>query len=184
MAQRIGETIQVRWNGLFTKMQASAGKQNPFVKEILLNTVIIGIDPGETTGFAYYLPWVPEVIHLTQIETKEVVQGAKAIMAAMPNLVYRPAHTVVEDYKVYGWKADSHSWAGLHTPQLIGAVRFALSQSDMPVGFQMAVEAKRFATDDMLTRWGMYERGMKHARDAQRHIINWMFFGKADKLGC
>lgn len=183
MTQRIGEVVQVRWNELFTKMQASAGKQNPFVREILLNTVLIGIDPGETTGFAYYLPWVPGVIHLTQVETKDVVQGAKSVIEAIPNLTYRPATVICEDYRVYAWKADSHAWAGLHTPQLIGALRFALDQREFPVGFQMAVEAKRFATDDMLTKWGMYARGMKHARDAQRHIINWMFFGKPEKLG-
>ena len=38
-------------------------------------------------------------------------------------------------------------------------------------------EAKQWATDMKMEMWGVYHAGMKHARDAQRHMITHHFFG-------
>lgn len=151
---------------------------------------LVGLDPGETTGFAVWNP-VDKELYLTQLITKSPEEGFKAIKEAIrltvPNIeadsdTIDAAHAVrpiivCEDYKVYGWKADSHKWAGLHTPQLIGAIRVLAMQEDYPIHFQMAQEAKSWATDSQLTDWGAYEPGQRHARDASRHILRYMFFG-------
>jgi hypothetical protein len=42
----------------------------------------------------------------------------------------------------------------------------------------MAQQAKAFWTDEKLKLVGLYEPGMKHARDALRHLLYLICFGK------
>ncbi|MEB3025863.1 hypothetical protein, partial [Parvimonas sp. M13] len=89
---------------------------------------------------------------------------------------YEPFHVRYEDYKVYAWKAQDHSNASLHTPQWIGAIRAALCLADIPYSFKMAQQPKGWFTDDKLKMFDMYEAGMRHARDAERHMLFYMCF--------
>lgn len=176
--KRIHEQVVVQENSLMHKMLESGHKQGHGNPGIYNKHIIIGIDPGETTGFAVRYPNNGNKISLMQLVTKDPVSGAKIIKAFLPLFTGIDIHVVCEDYKVYGWKADDHKWAGLHTPQLIGAIRYMLDSLGIPVVFQMAQEAKSWSTDEKLKMWGIYEPGMRHARDAQRHIVRYMFFGK------
>lgn len=181
MAGEITTTpVDVVGNALLTKMLLAAVKQGKSSLDLLTDYVIVGIDPGETTGFAVYLPWKENnQVSLQQLETKNVVQGYMALEAAWPRTRYRTI-VVCEDYKVYGWKANDHKWAGLHTPQFIGAIRIFCHLRGIPIFFQMAGEAKGWSTDEKLKLWGCYHAGLKHARDAQRHILNFLFFGASN----
>jgi len=139
---------------------------------------IVGLDPGETTGYAY---WNPQegTFTLRQLVTKSPEEGYSAILNQLRqdlNYNFEGLEIVCEDYRVYAWKADTHSWAGLHTPQLIGAIRIMAKLHLLPVHFQMAQEAKSWATDNQLKAWNLYDPGQRHARDASRHIIRHMFF--------
>lgn len=166
-------------NHMFNRMLTSARKQGHGMNEVE-DCVIVAFDPGETTGLCYYLPWEPGFsIHLAQIKTPNVEQGYEALSAALPQTTY-PQIWVCEDYKVYGWKADDHKWASLHTPQLIGAIRLMAHVRKIPIVFQMAGQAKNFAKDELLKQWYLYspEGAMRHARDASRHLVNYTFFGK------
>ncbi len=173
------EPTIVTLNQKFQSMRESALRQGKSDPRIWDEYVIVGIDPGETTGFGYRMHWSDELnkIHLSQLATKTVEEGWHAIDAAWPKTKWKTI-CLIEDYKVYSWKADDHSWANLHTAQFIGALRIYCMQKGIPVVFQMAAEAKTFVTDDMLKHWGVYEAGMKHARDAERHILRYLMFGK------
>ncbi len=181
--KRVHEQVVVQENSLMHKMLDSGHRQGHGDPDTYNNQILIGIDPGETTGFAWRMPWDGNKIHLEQLVTKDPVSGAKVVKAALPNLRLPSSmaniavQVVCEDYKIYGWKADDHKWAGLHTPQLIGAIRYMLDSLGIPIVFQMAQEAKSWSTDEKLKMWGIYEAGMRHARDAQRHIVRYMFFG-------
>lgn len=174
------EPVEVIGTPMIRKMLLSAARQGKTSKRLFDEFVIIGIDPGETTGFAVYKPWEQDDVsfrlHLQQLETKNVVQGYQALEAAWPTTRLKVV-VVCEDYKVYGWKANDHKWASLHTPQFIGGIRIFCHLRGIPIFFQMAGEAKGWSTDEKLKLWSLYEPGLKHARDAERHIINFLFFG-------
>lgn len=142
---------------------------------------IYAIDPGQTTGIAHFGFVAPSRMELLQLDTQEAVAGYEAIKDDIVRLSQPPEVIVCEDYKVYGWKADDHKWASLHTPQLIGAIKVLAYQLNIPIVFQMAIQAKQFVTDPYLERMGWYTPGMKHARDAQRHALYYKMFGKKDK---
>jgi hypothetical protein len=86
---------------------------------------------------------------------------------------------VMEDYKVYSWKTKDHAFAGLHTPRLIGALELVCFDLGIPLYKQMAVQAKGFCTDDKLQAWGLWQEGMRHARDAIRHALYYLLFTHA-----
>jgi hypothetical protein len=140
---------------------------------------IYSLDPGETTGRCRFLigatastPLQPAYYtDLDQLETKNVVQGYEAIRQDILSQVTMPDVIVCEDYRIYSWKSDDHKWAKLHTPQLIGAIKVLAHQLNIPLRFQLAVQAKNFCTDELLEKWGVYVKGQKHARDAQRHAL-------------
>lgn len=160
-------------------MLESAIKQGKTDQRLLTDYTIVGIDPGETTGFGYTNPWESNPnphLYLKQLQTKTVEQGYEMLVKHWPNTRI-PTIAVCEDYKVYGWKADDHKWAGLHTPQFIGAIKIFCLLRGIPLFFQMAQEAKAWSTDEKLKSWGVYETSMRHARDAERHILNFQFFG-------
>ena len=135
---------------------------------------ILSLDPGETTGWAVFENG--ELLAAGQLDTSAIEQSAAVIQSLIK--IHTPAIVVYEDYRVYGWKADAHSWAALHTPQLIGAIKTICSLLSIPTHTQMAQVAKQFCTDTKLKEWGMYQKGLKHARDAIRHGCYFILFNQ------
>jgi hypothetical protein len=159
-------------NAALWKILAAHRKETPKqVCEAFEHRTFIALDPGETTGVAIWDGQL-EHVELFQIETKEVGQAHDDLLAIM--LHFKPDHLRVEEYRVYSWMADSHSWAVLHTPQLIGAIRVLARKCQIPLDFKMAQHAKAMWTDDNLKRVGLYNPGLKHARDAERHLLYYM----------
>lgn len=143
---------------------------------------VLSFDPGETTGVAAMQNG--KLLMYGQIPTKtistDVLMSVTGLIKKYPILRYNPKAVVtVEDYKVYEWKKDQHSWAGLHTPQFIGMIKTACAlhlQKD-PV-MRMAQHVKGFFTDDKLKKMNLYCPGMPHARDAIRHACYQSVFKK------
>lgn len=135
---------------------------------------LLCFDPGETTGYSVF----HELKLLThgQVHDKDVGAHAHALESLITT--WTPEYLVIEDYKVYGWKADAHSWEALHTPRLIGALDYIASMRKIPVVKQMAITAKGFCTDDKLKTWHMWIKGQRHSRDSIRHGIYFTLFGK------
>ena len=142
---------------------------------------LICYDPGETTGYAIFRGC--KLLDYGQYETKDLSQSWPVIykqvecytkQAQRENL---PIRSIIEDYRIYGWKADSHKWEELHTAKLIGMLIAALTQHGTTYQMQMAQIGKGFCTDDKLRLWGMYKPGMRHARDAIRHGTHFLLFG-------
>jgi hypothetical protein len=170
----------VQLNPKFLSMLQAYAKAGLTTMDVL-NRVIVGIDPGETTGMCIYLPWQQNILHIKQIPTKSIVNGYLAIKKELPQTDH-PIHMVCEDYRVYQHKLESHAWAGLHTPQLIGAIKIIAHEQNAILSTPMAVEAKSWATDENLKEWGIYEPGLKHGRDAERHVMKYMFFAGSGQL--
>lgn len=144
-----------------------------------LNLRVIGIDPGETTGICCFRGG--SLIDAQQLDTSDPVIGPTEVEQYIRDIISLtdklPLHIVMEDYKVYSWKADDHSWASLHTPRLIGAIEYICGAVlKVPITKQMAQVAKGFCTDEKLKAWNLWVPGKRHARDAIRHAIYYMLF--------
>lgn len=149
---------------------------------------LIGLDPGETTGWAYFLlssdnQFLPRIhLHACGQAKTPTIEDAIPALPYIDTGITDPeaenVHVVIEDYKVYGWKRDQHSWASLHTPKLIGCIQTLCYKSGIDYTMQMAIQGKDFCTDEKLQEWGFYEKGHRHARDAIRHCCSWLLFDK------
>lgn len=133
-----------------------------------LGTRLLALDPGETTGVAY---WQPDrrTILLQQWETKNLglsfLHLRDVIQSGIAQLYY-------EDYKVYDHKARDHVNNSLHTAQWIGGIRICSFLHGVPVTCLMASQGKAFWSDDKLKMCDVYSPGMQHARDACRHLLH------------
>lgn len=141
---------------------------------------ILGLDPGETTGYCVMSTGASETAFTTgQLKTSTIEDAIPYMKGFLQDRVIDVI--VCEDYRVYSWKSDQHKWANLHTPQLIGCIKTMAYLHDTPIHLQMAVEAKDFCTDEKLQKWGMYQEGQRHARDAIRHATSYLLFAKLPK---
>lgn len=170
-------TDVVRPNEVFWKIVSASQKRPiPAIQEEFNCREVMAWDPGETTGQAVLKNGV---IYLSQIETKDVGQGFLSLQQELSR--YNIDHIRAEEYRVYSWLADSHSNQELHTPQLIGAIKVLALQHSIPLSFKMAQHAKAFWNDSNLKASALYSPGMKHARDALRHLLFYLTFpDKAD----
>lgn len=140
---------------------------------------IVGLDPGETTGACVFDG--TSLVKAEQLKTKSMPEAAIIVQeflnSQMPDLI------VMEEYRVYAWKASSHSGSSVHTLRLIGAIQYIAHIMNIPIVFQSAGEGKGFCTDEKLKDWGFYQVAKRHANDAIRHVTHYQLFGKEDKHG-
>lgn len=133
-------------------------------------TVVIGIDPGETTGLF--------VLHVERPADSVAIQvlGASAVLPIVVALLDTHRMDLVapivaiEEFVVSNRAARSATpKAGKQTRELIGA----LMAIDANLVLRPAVTVKKWATDHRLLEAGLLERtkGMHHARDACRHAL-------------
>lgn len=133
---------------------------------------LLSLDPGETTGFAHFAG--PLFVHANQISTSSQQLALGELTTLLEE--YKPTLVVIEDYRVYANRTAQHAGSSLSTPRLIGMIETLLLQRDIPFHKQPAGVAKQFVTDDKLKAWGLYSRGLKHARDAIRHGLYFILF--------
>lgn len=139
---------------------------------VLFEEKLLALDPGETTGFATYKECA--LIDAGQLDTKDFNKGIAAVAGVIDS--FSPSVIVVEDYRIYSWKAKDHTWSDLHTPQFIGSIRTLAALSSIPLLKQSAQVAKQFCTNDKLKEWGYYRKAQPHARDAIRHGCYFLLF--------
>lgn len=133
--------------------------------------VSLGLDPGHTTGAALIHDF--RLIWARQLETSHVENTYDSIRDLFDEVlnVYDVGSIQIacEDYKVYDWKAESHSWSKVHTIKVVGLIQFLAYEHRIPIKMRMASAAKGWMTDDKLRTWGLYVEGQRHSRDAIRH---------------
>lgn len=139
-----------------------------------MESTLLTIDPGETTGVCL---WRRHRVDLYQLTTKDIGLTAEAFLYLM--VTAKPSCLRIEDYRVYDWKAEDHKWAELHTVKVIGAIEAMRHFARVKGEARMAADAKVFWTDDKLTQFDSYAptKGMRHARDAWRHMLALLGFG-------
>lgn len=91
-----------------------------------------------------------------------------------------PARLIIEDFflypKVLKGEGGSSQREGIAPARIASAMEAHLWNKlegmawTVGVRYQMASEAKGYCTNDRLKRWGLWEVGKPHARDAARHL--------------
>lgn len=137
-------------------------------------TRLLSIDPGETTGIAMFKG--TKLYDSMQLTTKDVNDFTANLIVLFDD--FKPCIVVIENYRIYSWKADQHKWADLHTPRVIGSTEALCYMRQIPLFKQMAQQTKQFCTDKKLKDWKFYQKGQPHTRDAIRHGCYFILFNK------
>jgi hypothetical protein len=156
-------------------LKAREQKKTPPFDE---NHLILCFDPGHTTGWACFQG--TELIMSGQIDTTDITK-ATAEVSALINRNHVAA-VVIEDYRVYKWRAKHHAGSDMLTTRVIGCIEtLCIMNGISNIIKQPAHIAKGFCTDTRLKEWGFYVRGERHARDAIRHGCYFLLFGAINK---
>lgn len=135
------------------------------------NYRIIALDPGGTTGWALYDVDSDNNEKWTcgQIGPHE---HHDELFSHLERLHVQSFTVVCESFE-FRQNAQRNN-LNLMSKEYIGIVKLFGQQRNVPVVFQTAGQAKPFVTDEKLKIMGHYTPGMKHARDAYRHLILYM----------
>lgn len=129
---------------------------------------------GETTGWAVF----EDGILTASGQLSNKVEGWHSVDKLFDDV--QPNMVLYENYRVYAHKLERHSNSEVYTLRLVGVIEYLCEvKHQVPWYNQMAQQAKGFVSDEKLQRWGMYQRGQKHARDAIRHGIYFLLFDKS-----
>ncbi len=154
---------------------------------------LLSLDPGETTGWSVWDSYDSgahyELFASGQLETwnkSAQISTSPCILPAITNFAimidrFKPDEVVLESYRVYEWKSESHSWSDVPTLRIIGVMESELHRRQLPYYFQTAQMAKNFCTDERLVEWGLWKKGERHARDSMRHGLYFLLFGPQGK---
>jgi len=106
-----------------------------------------------------------------------LMEGGPGTGANLGDLASPADRLVIEDFTVYGGKANEVSAGGAVplAPVRVGSMlAFAAELAVMDVTYQMASMAKTTVTNERLKRWGLWTKGSEHARDATRHLVTYV----------
>lgn len=141
---------------------------------------ILGIDPGETTGFCLLeLHRTFPTFYRWQGNTSTIEWGCDVYRDLIPPHPRDFSIQVVyESYRIYAWRTKQHTWASLLTPRLIGGLEFLCRLRNVPHQAQSAQQGKAFMKgDDRLKEWELHNPGQPHSNDATKHVCNLLLFG-------
>jgi hypothetical protein len=133
---------------------------------------IVSIDPGVTTGYTFGLLVPNERLDVYPHQlTHDVDDFWRHIKA------FEPQHIVIERFEFRQGK--QHAGINLFPRELIGVARLYSLVAPPPVAIdlQTAAQGKSYFSDKTLKANGLYARGVPHAMDSLRHMMQWLTFG-------
>lgn len=146
---------------------------------------VFAFDPGGTTGVGWALMDVKDTVAKTlryaDIQTVEVTGDWKEQARKLRDLWLAVSHEwkerglagqhtylIREDFNLYKFRSSDKK--GVYPIWISAMLEGLLDLTDVDIIAQQVVQAKRFATNARLKRWGVYVPGSEHKRDAVRHI--------------
>jgi len=134
---------------------------------------VLSYDPGKSTGWC--------ILEGTNTEQKLIAAGEIPDWHGVKDTInkFQPDVIVFETFQLYAWKAQSLSWNTFLPCEVIGVIKFIAEELDIPCIGQGPAQ-RVFFTDDRLKACGITSPS-KHAKDAIRHGMYFLRFGK-DKI--
>jgi hypothetical protein len=142
--------------------------------------LIIGIDPGDTTGLAYWYPGagrpIAAVAQIRHCREDYGLSGLFRELGQITPLSVQGTAIVCESFE-FRHEERYRDKIDYTAAEVIGALRtFVLERPSIELFRQNAATAKGFWTDDKLKRLGVWVPGNKHAMDATRHLLRYRTF--------
>lgn len=140
---------------------------------------ILAIDPGITTGYAW--GWYNEDQKMVNYYPHQTVDAVDDLWRKLRNL--KPRYIIIEDFE-FRSGAARRGGLELFSVQLIGVANLyaLIADHDCAIFVQKAAVGKGYYTDTLLKKHDLYKRGIPHAMDASRHLLQWLTFGAGYKL--
>lgn len=125
--------------------------------------MIVSLDPGKTTGYAYQNT-------VGAFGFGELQQDS--IWDTLTTL--EPDLLIVESFQF----RQARSKVNLVPNEIIGVVKEWARQNNVDIIWQTPSQAKHFFDDARLREGNLWAVGLPHARDATRHLLYYLQFGK------
>jgi hypothetical protein len=149
--------------------------------------VIVAVDPGGTTGIAWWKPNAPEgTSHYgtEQVPACDTEGGLRSLLYHVGVWLAEatPAYLVVERFEFRQEDSQMRSKIDYTAAEVIGALRaLVCDRQGVTLVKQGAAQAKGFWTDDKIQKLALWVPGQKHAMDAMRHLLAHRLFVLGDK---
>ena len=132
---------------------------------------ILALDPGRTTGAAYF-PNDPSRLYM--VLQRQLPYSHKAVSNHLR--LVNPDIIVCESF-VY----QRRDKVDLSPVEMIGVVKLWCEQNETPYHEQTPSQAKKFWDDKKIKTCGLWIPGNPHAMDAARHLLYFMTFTLKDQ---
>lgn len=129
---------------------------------------IVAFDPGGTTGWC---SMTFDSDDITAWDCGEIAGDEITQVGLMIPMMAKHEIIVCEDFQLRTLSAE------LSPVRLTAMMKWVAQREITPhktIHMQMPALAKSTVTDERLKRWGYWERGSTHARDATRHVITFI----------
>jgi hypothetical protein len=137
-------------------------------------TVILAIDPGETTGLAKA---VIDERKLISVAGSEGTLSPVQMFGLLDSI--SPSYLVAEGFE---YRNDSRPGLVLFSRNLLGVCEMWSELRNSCFRTQSAAKGKGFYGNEKLRKLGYYESSSPHARDAVRHLLTFLTFGLGSRL--
>jgi hypothetical protein len=139
---------------------------------------IISIDPGVMTGYCYAT--LDEKEHVLKYHPFQIVDDVDDMWRRLH--YFSPRFIIIEDFEFRRGKQATGGLV-LFPVQMIGVARlFELVAPKCTTFLQKAAQGKAYYSDKTLKHLGLYKRGLPHAMDASRHLLQWCMFGYGNQF--
>jgi hypothetical protein len=133
---------------------------------------VLSIDPGMMTGYCYALLEKEQLLYYPFQVVDDVDDAWRRYKE------FRPRYIIIEDFE---FRRGKRSAGGLNLfpVQMIGVARLysMLAPHQCAAVVQKAAQGKAYYSNKVLQKTGLYKRGVPHAMDASRHLLQWCMFG-------
>ena len=137
---------------------------------------IFAIDPGVTTGYCFASFGENGRLVLTPGENRFSLDAFYIMLESICKVQDDNVHIIYEDFQ---YRNYARMGLDLTPVKVIGIIELMQERYEPFVTFtkQSAATGKAFYSDDRLKTLGIYPKGVKHGRDAMRHLLQWLNFG-------
>lgn len=139
--------------------------------------VLLALDPGAMCGVAVFTKGVLtswEQVPLYDFKTERIYWDNWLDLFNRT----QPTYVICEDYLIYKHKLEQHTFNHVPTLRVIGGIELTCHKHNVPIAYQNAQQHKGWCTDDKLKKWGFWQTGMRHSRDAIRAGCYFLLFHK------
>lgn len=133
-----------------------------------LDKVILGVDPGKSTGIAVVLVPTGALETIGNYTEPELIHFLSAEIDAS-----RVMHIVMENFIVYKHRAAKMVGSKMEASKIIGMVTFWANQNSIPVTLQMAHVLSTARKQTRIDPSGAHAKN--HWADAANHALYWAY---------